>query len=60
MEFAGLIAAFASSTAVSSFTMSQQLGGDAELAGGAIVVTALFSSLTLFLWCLLFKTIGAF
>ena len=60
MEFAGLIAAFASSTAVSSFTMSQQLGGDAELAGGAIVVTALFSSLTLFLWCLLFKTVGAF
>ena len=60
MEFAGLIAAFASSTAVSSFTMSQQLGGDAELAGGVIVVTALFSSFTLFGWCLLFKTIGAF
>ncbi len=60
MEFAGLMAAFASSTAVSSFTMSQQLGGDAELAGDIIVVTALFSSFTLFGWCMLFKMLGAF
>ncbi|MCR5088754.1 MAG: AEC family transporter [Oscillospiraceae bacterium] len=60
MEFAGLMAAFSSSTAVSSFTMSQQLGGDAELAGDIIVITAVLSSFTLFGWCMLFKTIGAF
>ena len=60
MEFAGLIASFASSTAVSSFTMSQQLGGDAELAGDIIVLTALFSSFTLFGWCVLFRSLGAF
>lgn len=60
MEFAGLIAVFASSVAVSSFTMSQQMGGDADLAGDLVVTTSLFSCLTLFGWCVLFKTLGAF
>lgn len=32
--FAGLISVFASATAIASFTMTQQMGGDAELAGG--------------------------
>ena len=60
MEFAGLIGAFASSAAVSSFTMTQQIGGDAELAGGIVIVTSLFSILTLFGWCTLFSSLGAF
>ena len=60
IEFAGLIGVFASSAAVSSFTMSQQMGGDAELAGGIVILTSLFSCLTLFGWCVLFKTLGAF
>ena len=60
MEFAGLIGVFASSVAVSSFTMSQQMGGDADLAGDLVVSTSLFSCLTLFGWCVLFRTLGAF
>ena len=60
VEFAGLIGVFASSAAVSSFTMSQQMGGDAELAGGIVILTSIISCLTLFGWCTLFKTLGAF
>ena len=60
VEFTGLIGIFASSAAVSSFTMSQQMGGDAELAGGIVILTSLFSCLTLFGWCALFKALGAF
>ena len=60
VEFVGLIGVFASSAAVSSFTMSQQMGGDAELAGGVVILTSVFSCLTLFGWCTLFKTLGAF
>ena len=60
MEFAALIAAFASPTAVASFTMAEQMGGDAELAGNIVVVTSLFCSLTMFLWCYLFKSLGMF
>ncbi len=60
VEFVGLIGVFASSAAVSSFTMSQQMSGDAELAGGVVILTSVFSCLTLFGWCALFKTLGAF
>lgn len=60
VEFVGLIGVFASSAAVSSFTMSQQMGGDAELAGGIVILTSIISCLTLFGWCTLFKTLGAF
>ncbi len=57
---ASLIPVFASSTAVNSFTMAQQMGGDAELAGNIVVATSALCSLTLFFWCFLFKTLGLF
>ena len=60
VEFAGLIGTFASSTAVASFTMTQQMGGDAALAGDIVVVTSALCPLTLFCWCMLFKTLGMF
>ncbi len=60
VEFAGLIAVFGSATAVSSFTMAQQLGGDDELAGDIVVVTSVFCIATLFGWSFLFKSLGAF
>ena len=60
VSFAGLIAVFGSATAVSSFTMAQQLGGDDELAGDIVVVTSVFCMATLFGWSLLFKSLGAF
>lgn len=58
--FAALIPVFASSTAVSSFTMAQQMGGDAELAGNIVVGTSILCPLTLFFWCFLFRSLGAF
>lgn len=60
MEFAALISVFASSAAVSSFTMSQQMGGDADLAGDIVVMTSILSCFTLFFWCVLFRNLGAF
>lgn len=60
VSFAGLIAVFGSASAVSSFTMAQQLGGDGELAGDIVVVTSVFCIATLFGWSFLFKTLGAF
>ena len=58
VELASLIPVFASSTAVNSFTMAQQMGGDAELAGNIVVATSALCTLTLFFWCFLFKSLG--
>ena len=60
IEFAALLGLFASSSSVSSFTLVQQIGGDAELSGDLIVVTNVLSAFTLFGWSLLFKLLGAF
>ena len=58
VEFASLLGAFASSAAIASFTMAQQMGGDAKLAGNAVVATSALCSLTLFMWAMIFKTLG--
>lgn len=60
VEFAGMIAIFGSATAIASFTMVQQMGGDDELAGDIVVSTSALCCLTLFLWSLLFKSLGVF
>ena len=60
VEFAGMIAIFGSATAIASFTMVQQMGGDAELAGDIVVASSAMCCFTLFMWSLLFKTLGAF
>ena len=60
VEFAGMIAIFGSATAIASFTMVQQMGGDAELAGDIVVSTSALCCFTLFMWSFLFKTLGAF
>lgn len=60
VEFAGMIAIFGSATAIASFTMVQQMGGDAELAGDIVVASSALCCFTLFMWSLLFKTLGAF
>lgn len=60
VAFVSLIGIFASPTAVNSFTMAQQMGGDAELAGDIVVTTSAASILTLFLWIFLFKFLGMF
>lgn len=48
--FAGLISVFASATAIASFTMTQQMGGDAELAGDIVVSTSALCIVTMFAW----------
>lgn len=42
-------------TAVSSYTMAQQMGGDADLAGEIVVFTTGISILTIFLWVFALK-----
>ena len=59
-EFAVLISMFATPTAVASFSMASQMGGNPELAAGAVTVTTLLSAGTLFCWVFLFKVLGMF
>ena len=40
--------------------MTQQMGGDAELAGDIVVVTSALVCFTMFLWILLFQWLGVF
>ncbi len=60
VEIAGLISVFAAPAAIASFTMAQQMGGDAELAGDAVVITSALCPFTLFAWSFLLKSLGAF
>lgn len=60
VAFVSLIGIFASPTAVNSFTMAQQMGGVAELAGDIVVTTSAASILTMFFWIFLFKSLGMF
>lgn len=53
-----LVVLFASPTAVSSYTMAAAAGHDAELAGQQVVFTSIASLFSVFLWILLFKTLG--
>ena len=49
---------FAAPTAVSSYTMAQQMEGDADLAGAAVVFTTCLSIFTIFLWVFFLKQMG--
>lgn len=59
-EYAVLISMFATPTAVSSFSMAAQMGGDADLAASAVTVTTVLSAFTMFLWIFLSKSLGMF
>lgn len=59
-EYVTLMVVFASSTAIASFTMAQQMGGDADLAGDIVVMTSALCSFTLFLWSFLSMQLGLF
>ena len=58
VNLATLIAVFASPTAVSSYPMAQQIGGDADYAAAQVVFTTALSSVTVFVWIFVFKTCG--
>lgn len=49
---------FGAPTAVSSFTMAEQMGGDGELAAEVVVFTSGLSILTMFLWIFVLKQVG--
>lgn len=59
-EFAVLISMFATPTAVASFSMAAQMGGNPELAASAVTMTTLLSAGTMFFWIFLFKSLGMF
>lgn len=58
IELGALLAMFASPTAVSSFTMAQQMDADDELAGQIVVTTSLCSVVTIFIWITLLGEAG--
>lgn len=55
VELATLMVIFAAPTAVSSFTMAQQMDADYNLAGQIVVFTSAFCVLTVFLWIFILK-----
>lgn len=60
IEFVTLLVLSSAPTAVNSFNMAQQMGGDEELAGAAVTTSTALSFFTLFFWCTLFKFMGAY
>lgn len=55
VELAILLSMFASPTAVSSFTMAQQMDADADLAGQLVVFDTTISIFTMFIWVFILK-----
>jgi len=60
LELILLMALFASPTAVSSFTMAEQMGGDSALAAQIVVFTTTLSLFSLFGWITLLMGLGFF
>ncbi len=59
-HFAAFACAFATPVAVASVPMSQEMGGDARLAGQLVVWTTLVSAFTLFIISFLLRSAGVF
>ena len=53
-----LFTMYATPVATASYSMAQNMGGDGELAGQFVVVSTAASILTIFLWVLLFRSMG--
>lgn len=58
LELIALFAMIASPTAVSSYTMAQNMNGDHELAGQIVVMTSICSILTIFIWISVLSQFG--
>lgn len=59
-HFAAFVALFATPLAVSTVPMTQEMNGDAALAGQLVVFTTLVSGVTVFLAAFILKSIGVF
>jgi len=53
-----VLAVFGSPIAVSSYTMAEQMEGDGQLAASLVVLTSVFSILTMFCFIFALKQIG--
>lgn len=53
-----LFTMYATPVATASYSMAQNMGGDGELAGQFVVVSTAASIVTIFLWVLLFQSLG--
>ena len=60
MELAAILISFGAPTAVNSYNMARELGGDTELAAGIVVTDTALSCLTLFGWIVLLRSLGLF
>ena len=58
VELGVMAITFAAPTSVSSFSMAQQMGADADLAASLVVFTGMFSCLTIFLWTFALLQLG--
>ncbi|NCB51416.1 MAG: AEC family transporter [Clostridia bacterium] len=59
-EFVALLSCLTAPTAISSFTMAEQMGGDSALAGDIVVWTSALCPVFIFIWAFLFKSLGAY
>lgn len=55
VELSTLMIIFAAPTAISSFTMAQQMDSDSDLAGQIVVFTSAFCVITVFMWIFVLK-----
>ena len=55
-----LVAIFASPSAITSYTMAQQMDSDYELAGNCVIFSSVISCLTMFIWIFILKSLGMF
>lgn len=60
VELGALLAMMAAPVAVSSFIMAQQYNANDELAGQIVFISTTFSSITIFIFIYIFKTVGLF
>lgn len=58
IELATLMIMLTAPTAVSSFTMAEQMDGDGELAGQLVVFSSAASVFTIFIWIFIIKQLG--
>lgn len=58
IELGSILTMLSSPTAVSSFTMAQQMGGDGELAGQIVVIGSITSIFTIFMWVSALSSMG--
>jgi hypothetical protein len=58
VELSTILIIFASPSAISGYIMAKNMGNDSELAGQIIILTTLFSSISLFAWVFFMRLFG--